>query len=520
MTCRKSGLYWGLLGLILGLALALRLPRLEQRPMHVDEAVHAVKTGLLLDQGVYRFDPQEFHGPTLYYLTLPIAWLSGARAFVETSEWMYRLAPLLFGGGLILLFPLVAGGLGRAAILSSALLMAISPAMTFYSRYYIHEMLLVFFSFTAIATGWRYARSGHAGWATLAGLSLGLMVATKETWIIVAFAMGVALGLTWALARLRREPLEFPPAALSPRRLLLGMLVGAAVAAIFYSSFFMHPTGVLDALMVYSHYFRRGSAGGIHQHPWYFYLNLLIYFHNAPGPIWSEGLIAGLGLVGIVAALLPLKNQPIPSRLPCFLALYTLCMTCIYCLIPYKTPWCLLGFLHGLILLAGFGLVTLFKLAPSLRLRLVIAMLLGAGSVHLGLQAMRTNFVFFADPRNPYVYAHSVPDIKRLAKRIGTVAALHPARRDMLVKIISPDYWPLPWYLRRFRQVGYWSEMPEAADAPVIVTSPALQDKMRVRLRDAYQEEYYGLRPDILLVVYIRQDLWRALIASRSGVAP
>ena len=36
------------------LALALRLPHLDQRPMHNDEAVNAVKFGRLWEHGVYR----------------------------------------------------------------------------------------------------------------------------------------------------------------------------------------------------------------------------------------------------------------------------------------------------------------------------------------------------------------------------------------------------------------------------------------------------------------------------------
>jgi len=55
-------------------ALALRLPRLALRPMHGDEAVHADKFGDLLESGVYAYDPNEYHGPTLNYLTLVPAW--------------------------------------------------------------------------------------------------------------------------------------------------------------------------------------------------------------------------------------------------------------------------------------------------------------------------------------------------------------------------------------------------------------------------------------------------------------
>ncbi len=70
-------------------ALALRLPRLDQRPMHTDEAVHAVKFGSLLEKGHYRYDPHEYHGPTLNYLTLIPAWLSSARKLPDISESTY-----------------------------------------------------------------------------------------------------------------------------------------------------------------------------------------------------------------------------------------------------------------------------------------------------------------------------------------------------------------------------------------------------------------------------------------------
>src|SRR2546428_13635562 len=65
----------------LGVGLALRCPRLEVRPMHNDEAVNAIKFGRLWEQGAYKYDPNEHHGPTLYYATVALARLTGAPAF-------------------------------------------------------------------------------------------------------------------------------------------------------------------------------------------------------------------------------------------------------------------------------------------------------------------------------------------------------------------------------------------------------------------------------------------------------
>ena len=53
------------------LGLAFRLAWLDLRPMHHDEANQAVRFGQLLETGEYRYDRNDHHGPTLYYLTLP-----------------------------------------------------------------------------------------------------------------------------------------------------------------------------------------------------------------------------------------------------------------------------------------------------------------------------------------------------------------------------------------------------------------------------------------------------------------
>src|SRR5881397_3090610 len=198
---------WSALALVLAIAgaLALRIPNLDTRPLHNDEAVNAVKVSELWQQGSYAYDPDEYHGPTLHYATLPFLWLSGARNSDELADATLRLAPVVSGVGLILLLLLLADGLGRPAVAWAAILTAISPAMVFYSRYFIHEMLLVCFTMLLLAAGWRYTRRPHIGWAVLAGIGLGLMSATKETFVIPIAAMGIAAAVT-AFWRGKLEP--------------------------------------------------------------------------------------------------------------------------------------------------------------------------------------------------------------------------------------------------------------------------------------------------------------------------
>ena len=176
-------------------ALALRLPRLSQRPMHGDEAIHAYKFGDLLESGTYEYDTYDYHGPTLNYLTLIPAWLSSAKTLIQVNEFTLRIVPVVCGTLLVVMLLLISDGLGTKASVYAAILTAISPAMVFYSRYYIQEMLLVCFTFGAIVSGYRYSKSRHILWAILTGIFLGLMHATKETCIITYAAMLMSLVL-------------------------------------------------------------------------------------------------------------------------------------------------------------------------------------------------------------------------------------------------------------------------------------------------------------------------------------
>src|SRR5437868_305995 len=125
---------WSALAVLLAIAgaLALRVPKLATRPLHNDEAVNAIKVTELWQHGRYVYDPDEYHGPTLHYATLPFLWLSGAPNSDELHDATLRLAPVVFGVGLIFLLLLFADGLGRQAAAWAALFIAISPAMVFY----------------------------------------------------------------------------------------------------------------------------------------------------------------------------------------------------------------------------------------------------------------------------------------------------------------------------------------------------------------------------------------------------
>ena len=113
----------------IAIALTLRYAQLDVRPMHNDEAVNAIKFQKLWEQGVYKYDPNEHHGPTLFFITLAWAKSTAAPDFENFTEARFRLVIVFFGVGPILLLPLVADGLGHRGTACAAVLTAISPAM-------------------------------------------------------------------------------------------------------------------------------------------------------------------------------------------------------------------------------------------------------------------------------------------------------------------------------------------------------------------------------------------------------
>ena len=156
-----------LVAMALAAGLALRFARLDARPMHHDEANQAVKFGALLEHGEYRYDAHDHHGPTLYYLALPAAWLRGQHTLAALDERTLRGVTAAFGVATILLLPLLTGAIGRPAVAASAWLLALSPAMVFYSRMFIQEALFACFTLAFLLAAGRAATAGGLGWAVV-----------------------------------------------------------------------------------------------------------------------------------------------------------------------------------------------------------------------------------------------------------------------------------------------------------------------------------------------------------------
>jgi len=516
---------------VVAIGTTLRLPELSRRPMHTDEAVHAVKFGRLLEEGFYRYDPGEYHGPSLNYFTLISAWLSGISRYKDLAEVTLRIVPVAFGIFLVLMPFLLGKGLGRAGVTSAAFFTAVSPAFVFYSRYYIQEMLLVFFTLALIVSGYRYVKNPRLVWAILAGLSLGLMHATKETCVIAVVSILGALLLTnlTAKAERRSKPGGRPRAKKS--HVLVFVLAAVGTSVLFYSSFFTNPGGIFDSVRTYGSYLDKGTTPGLHVHPWYYYLEMLTCWRFGDGPVWSEGFVLVFAVAGFAVAMARIHVAGFDRSFVRFIGFYTLIMTAVYSAIPYKTPWSMLSFYHGMILLAGVGVGYFLKISRQRWRKLVVGGVLAASVVSLGFEAWLGSFRFYADVRNPYVYAHTSKDIFKIIKRVEAVAKADPAGKELYIQVIFPggDYWPLPWYLRRFPNVGWWSEVDEQAPAaPLILASPDVKAALVKKLYELTPEgqrnlyvplfdEYVELRPGVEALGYVTNELWQRYLRGKGA---
>lgn len=530
--------------LVLFVAALLRLYNLALVPLHHDEGVNGNFLMRLFRDGYYHYDPANYHGPTLYYFALAITYLFGPTTFA------IRLLPALFGIASVWLVLSLRWRLGALAALAGGALLAVSPGAVYMSRYFIHESLFVFFTLGIIYCALKYYDEANPFYLWLASTSAALLFATKETAIINAGVLLIALGGTIVYAWLRgsaagksdkvkrergraqskgraaeermwEEPLGALARFGGPTTVLLATVIAVAVFIIlnvlFYSSFFTNWNGVHDALATFKFWTSTGKKE--HVHEWYAYLSWL----------WQEEApLLLLGAAGIAVAVWRARN-----RLAVFIALWAFGILAAYSLVPYKTPWLMLNFIVPLAITGGYALEAIYDFlttaVPRRAWRItggyaleaiydtgeerrlfgqVLALALVATALCIGLyQTVSLNFFNYDDDRYPYVYAHTrretlqlISQIERLAKKAGT-------NEQTGITITSPDYWPLPWYLREYKRVGYFGQI-SATGEPLIIGREDQSAQLQSTLGERYRKVgSYVLRPGVTLVLYARSDL-------------
>lgn len=468
------------------MAFAVRVPDLGQRPMHTDESINAYITGDLLAGKPYQYDPKDRHGPVLYALALPVAKLAGVKNFSEMTEVSVRLGPVIVGALTILLFGLLVDVIGFPAAVGGAVLLAISPLAIYYNRDFIHETLFAAATLATLIFGFRWLEKKSLKHGILTGVGAGLMLACKETAVIHFVAFGITVAWWFWASRSKEQS--------SDRRLFVKPAVAAVISfgvvtVLLFTWGGRHWEGLADLFHAAPHLASRAGGEG-HQKPAWYYLVLL-------GGGWSGAAVLALAICGACNC----KGEAVSKKAFRIWVVYTIAIFILYSLIPYKTPWLALNFFLPLAVLAGNGLVQLWRLARKPALRIVVVVFAAGFCAALGHDTWQRVFVAPAGERNPYAYAQTVDDILRLPERVARLAANNPSGKNLRIAVVAADPWPLPWYLRQFPNVGFWQPGQNPGNADIFITSSDVSDELQERLKD-WRPEFFGVRAEVLMVLW------------------
>jgi len=496
----------------------IRLYHLELVPLHHDEGVNGFFLTNLYRDHVYHYDPENYHGPTLYYFALVMTYIFGL------STVAIRLTTALFGIGTIWIILALRQRIGKIGAISAAAFVAFSPGCVYFSRYFIHETLFAFFTLGIIVYWFKYKDDPWPGYLMVAAVMAALLFATKETAVINAFGIvlaaiggGIYIRLRNWITNRRGAPVEGlqaerdqtgminkgrPPDSKSEaptnergrrRQILIwagAFVLFAFVFALMYSSIFTYARGVKDAFRALSFWTKTGKTG--HVHAWYSYVQWM----------WEEETpLLVLGGVGIITAL-----WLATSRFAVFISLLTLAMLIGYSMVPYKTPWLHLTVMLTLAVCAGWAIQAFYERSKGWEKVLCVALII-APTGFLLRQAIELNFYHYDDDNFAYVYAHTRREIFGLLDQVAEIARRSGKGDDLSITITTTEYWPLPWYFRNYKNAGFYGQLVNRGDLVVIGQSEQDADLQKMLGNSYIQLGMYTLRPGVDLVIYAKHDI-------------
>jgi uncharacterized protein (TIGR03663 family) len=504
-------------------AVWLRYDQIGVKPFHHDEGVNSHFLLNLSGGGGYKYNPENYHGPTLYYIALPVLRVLGA------TDLALRFMPALFGVLSVLMVWLLRKHLGPIGTPVAAFMMALSPGLVYFSRDFIHEMSFGCFSLGVVVGAWRYAESKNSAWLTLMATSAGLLFATKETAIITAAVLIIAAicAAFWEMMRrpggrreipvvreFRRDCLAVAP---SLDQALGAIIIFLFINIFFYSSFFTNLLGVLDAIK--SVFLWVGRSGSEHKKEFLYYIGILFKLEL---PMLIGSLLAGIFIVRR------------GTRFWLFVAAWTLGLTLAYSIIGYKTPWLMISFMIPMALLSGHAAQRIYSAAPLSSIKMLCAAALAVVLIFNFRLAWTVNFDKYDDNSNDsgyisslrrnldiipkddglygYVYAQTDREIFELIKAIKSETDKLPSGADTPIYVAMPEYWPLPWYLRDYKNASFSGNLPAAASGPPEISQPIIIANVNQQsiLNDMpgwrVLPQSFSLRPGVELVIYVRDD--------------
>ncbi len=558
-------------GAVIALAAFLRFFDLALKPFHHDEGVNAHFLTTLFRDGIYKYDPANYHGPTLYYIALPITKLFG----LETLPVRWSVA--IWGVLIVVLALYLRRFIGRIGSLTAAMFLALSPGMVYISRYFIHEIFFVFLGLgLVIAVAFfivgQKPRAFAIVWMAIlllvcffpTTLNLASAISNENVtvyWVVAVAIFAVEAVLTFLVVKMLLAWNEGRPIYL--------LLASACIALMFATketAFITLGTMAIACVcvLIWQHLYAKAADDGEYissELSWrnftqqlgtgsdrlllvaalaavFIYLSVLFFssFFTYPEGVgkafeaysiwtktsskdhtqngnwayakWLWELEAPILILSAVGAALAIFCPR--SKFAMFTGLWAFGLLAAYSIIPYKTPWLAISFLMPMCIIAGYAINEIVSLKNTTARVAGLLMAFAAGGI-LAYQTWELNFVRYDEnsDKMPYVYAHTKREFLDMVAEIERYAKKSGKGNDAAVQVVSQDYWPLVWYLKDYPKAVFHGRIAPADKAEMIVAKNGDQD---LDISRRYAAEYdrvgvYGLRPGVDLVLLVRKDL-------------
>ncbi len=537
-------------GIVTAVAVFWRFWQLELKPLHHDEGVNSFFLTTLFKEGVYKYDPANYHGPDLYYFALAASKMFGLNTI------SIRGSVAIFGVLTVVLTFFLKDYLGKIGSLAAGLFIALSPGMVYISRYFIHEILFVFFSFGIVVGVLYFIEKRKAGvWATTTmtllllvcflptALNLATMIAKDNESVIWILRLGLFAVEAVLVFLIMRMILAWNDGA--PIYLLLATASAVLLFATKETAFITIGTLLMAVVSVWLwrkiHRAMIGEPSANEIEPveltWsvfrerlgdssdimlivvacvcvFAYVGILFFssFFTYPEgigkafeayAIWTKtgskdhtqnGNYAYLKwMLKIESPILILSSigflialVKARHRFAIFTGFWAFGMLAAYTIIPYKTPWLALSFILPMCLIAGYGINELIS-SRDAAMKLLGVVLTVLSVGILGYQTYDLNFQKYDDDSMPYVYAHTRRGFLDMIKEIERYAAKSgKSKDDVAIEVVSPDYWSMPWYVREYPKAIFHGRLIDATTAEMLVGS----DAQTAQLKEKYGAHY------------------------------
>ena len=460
------------LGLLVAVALVLRLLDLGDRPFHHDESQDAYFSWLFFTRGDYEYDPL-LHGPLRFYLTAAMYGLFG------DSDFTARLAPALMGTVMVPLPYLLREQIGRVAAFATAVFLAFGPTYLYFSRFAREDIYIACITLALLVVVFRFLDRPRRHHPALIGALLALSFATKETTFITCFVAGTFF--LAVLATRHRDLLLRPVRAVGADAWGWGLAAFVSVFTVLFTTFLTHPGGLWDGIYTGLKYWLGQHDVGRGGEAKFFY-GVLLFAHEWP--------VLLLGAVGTVVALRR------PTLLRVFLVWAFVLSLAVYSWAGEKFAWLVLHPLLPLLLLAGIGVQAIWDARRRWYAIAGLAVTV-AGLAYMGYASLKANAEHRADPREFLVTTQSSEEVARIARRIAADA--ERARGEGRRYVITVDSaegatYPWAWYFRDLG-AGYidLSQTGKPPPSDALILTQGSRDRLADRL-SAYRGREFPFR--------------------------